>query len=490
MRSPIRFPTISIRRSITLALIVLGLLVLLMAAFSYVQLRQVAPYSDEIIRSSSDMAQLQSLAIATSALDADLERYLVIRGVEYREAVEQDLLAMTVALAALQSNPTMDTWADFGALEAAIGSLQEGAQVVLGAESANASSGDINRSIVQVYNDIEAATQAQAALSATTMTRLQGTAQYQSLIANSVLTQWSIFAAFVVLIALITALVTDRRLRAISTLTETATAIAAGDIDREAPVERQDEIGKLATAFNAMTRQLRDLIGSLEQRVAERTKALSTASEVSRRLSTWLDEQQLVREVVELVQSSFDYYHAHIYLVDPATADLVMAGGTGEAGQRMMERGHRIHVGAGLVGRAAETNKPVLVPDVSKDPQWLPNPLLPFTKSEVAVPIAIGDEVLGVLDVQHHVSDGLRQQDADMLQAIANQTALALRNARSYTDIRKRAERESLIAAIGQKIEQTASVESALKVAVRELGQALRSQTSVQLKSADGGKAG
>jgi putative methionine-R-sulfoxide reductase with GAF domain len=273
-------------------------------------------------------------------------------------------------------------------------------------------------------------------------------------------------------------------------LTTTATRIAAGEMQLQAGITGPQEISALATAFNSMTAQLRDLVGSLEHRVADRTKALATSAEVSRRLSTVLDEQQLVREVVELVQSSFDYYHAHIYLVDPATGDLAMAGGTGEAGQTMLERGHKIRMGAGLVGRAAQTNKPVLVPDVSEDPQWLPNPLLPFTKSEVAVPIAIGDEVLGVLDVQHHVSDGLRQQDADMLQAIANQTALALRNARSYTDIRNRAERESLIAAIGQKIEETASVESALKVAVRELGQALRSQTSVQLKSADGGKAG
>lgn len=229
-------------------------------------------------------------------------------------------------------------------------------------------------------------------------------------------------------------------------------------------------------------RDLRELTTTLSQHIAGRTRALATSAEVSRRLAAILDPKQLVLAVVEEIQRAFGYYHAHIYIWDPKREFLLMSGGTGEAGQIMLTQGHKIPRGKGLVGRAAETNGVVLVSDVTENADWLANPLLPDTKCEIAVPIATGGQVLGVLDVQHNIVDGLEREDAQLLQTIANQVAVALQNARSYAFLQERAERELSLNTINQKILRAVSVDEVLQIAIRELTHILGAhKASVQL---------
>jgi putative methionine-R-sulfoxide reductase with GAF domain len=286
-----------------------------------------------------------------------------------------------------------------------------------------------------------------------------------------------VLSVFIVLAVALTAFGLARVISGpIVRLNTVARQLAAGDLSAEAKVETRDEVGALAKTFNNMVAQLRQTLAELEQRVADRTRALETSTEVSRRLSTILDQKQLALAVVEEVQRAFNYYHAHIYLFDETGENLVMVGGTGEAGQQMMRSEHKIRVGRGLVGRAAEMNQVVLVPDTQAEPSWLPNPLLPDTKSEAAVPIAVSGRVLGVLDVQHNIVNGLTRQDVDLLQSIANQVAVAVQNAELFTQTQRLADREALVNAISQKIQTATSVEGVLQVMARELGVALKAQ--------------
>jgi putative methionine-R-sulfoxide reductase with GAF domain len=224
--------------------------------------------------------------------------------------------------------------------------------------------------------------------------------------------------------------------------------------------------------------KLTKLTQELEQIVAARTQALETSTEISRRLSTILDQEQLAREVVEQLQSAFGYYHAHIYLYDETQNHLVMVGGTGNAGRVMLAQGHKLVKGHGLVGKAAATNQAILIPNVSQAEGWLPNPLLPETKSEVAVPITIGNNVLGVLDVQHNITNGLSEVDADLIRSIASQVAIATQNALAFSRSQQKAEREAQITAISQRIQSAMTIEDVLQIAVSELGSTLGAANS------------
>jgi len=179
-------------------------------------------------------------------------------------------------------------------------------------------------------------------------------------------------------------------------------------------------------------RELEILSAGMEKRVVERTKALETSAEVSRRLTSILDPVQLANAVVNEVRDAYDYYYTQIYLFDKAGENLVLAAGTGTAGAEMLKRGHSLPKGRGLVGRAAQNKEPVLVSDTSQAPDWLPNDLLPNTKAEAVVPIFIGDQVLGVLDVQDEVTNDITAEDITLLESLASQVAISLQNAESY----------------------------------------------------------
>ncbi|MBW4438758.1 MAG: GAF domain-containing protein [Pleurocapsa minor GSE-CHR-MK-17-07R] len=167
----------------------------------------------------------------------------------------------------------------------------------------------------------------------------------------------------------------------------------------------------------------------------KQARELQTVADVSHAVTQVLDPDELLKSVVELTKERFNLYHAHIYFLNDEGTDLVLAAGAGVAGKSMREAGHRIPYSRehSLVALAARTREVVIANDVSTAPDFLPNPLLPETRAEMAVPITIGDRLIGVLDVQSETIGRFNENDARIKSTLAAQIGVAIENARSVT---------------------------------------------------------
>jgi GAF domain-containing protein/HAMP domain-containing protein len=213
-------------------------------------------------------------------------------------------------------------------------------------------------------------------------------------------------------------------------LTQTAEQIRTGDLTARASVEADDEVGNLASSFNSMTYQLRQTLQGLEHRVTERTRELTLSAQVSRALSQERDLDQLLSTAVNMIQETFSLYYTQIYLTDPTGRVLLLKSGYGEVGEELIRRAHRLPVGAGSInGEAAFEKKPVLVSDTTSSATFKPNPLLPNTRSEMAVPLLVGYQLVGVLDMQSEQVGAFSGESLPAFESLAGQLAVAVENA-------------------------------------------------------------
>jgi signal transduction histidine kinase/HAMP domain-containing protein len=231
-------------------------------------------------------------------------------------------------------------------------------------------------------------------------------------------------------------------------LSQTSDGISEGVL-KHPIVVGNEPIGELAVDIAADDAETAELIAAVADRLSghleslrlseqneKRAHEMETVAEVSATTATLLDPDRLLYAVVDLTKERFGLYHAHIYLVDSAWQALLLAAGAGEVGRKMVAKEHGILLDAekSLVARAARDRQAVIVNDVRSEPDFLPNPLLPETRSEMAVPMIVGDKVLGVFDVQSAKHNGFSQEDASLYSTLAAQVGVALQNARLYVE--------------------------------------------------------
>ena len=254
----------------------------------------------------------------------------------------------------------------------------------------------------------------------------------------------------------------------INRLTQVSRQIAGGDFEAQAVIESQDEIGALAGAFNDMASRLKEALAVVTKRANE----LQSVSEIATIASLSTSAQNMLQTVVDETKRSYNLYHSHIYLLDEAGKNLVLTAGAGEPGRIMVTEGRSIPLDReqSLVARAAREGKGVIVNDVTQTPDFLPNPLLPDTRSELAVPMVVGGNVIGVFDIQSDQVGRFTESDINIQTTLAAQLAVSIQNVRSFERSKKQADFETMVNTIGQKIQRASSIEDTLQTAVRELG--------------------
>ena len=195
--------------------------------------------------------------------------------------------------------------------------------------------------------------------------------------------------------------------------------------------------GHSVQASQEAVEELRKQQESLEETVRERTRdlehrsiQLQVAAEVARDATTTHELDELLNRAVDLIRSRFGFYHAGIFLVDESGEYAVLRAATGAAGRQMLEQGHRLKVGeVGIVGYVTDQGTARIALDVGSDAVHFANPLLPETRSEMALPLRLGERVIGALDVQSTDASAFDEDDVAVLQTMADQLAVAIENA-------------------------------------------------------------
>lgn len=224
----------------------------------------------------------------------------------------------------------------------------------------------------------------------------------------------------------------------IKDLINTFLKIEQGDLAIRAPVSATDELGIVTMHFNRMVAQLEGLQNTLEQKVEERTKQLTITNEVGRVAASSLDPDELLSRVIKIFSERFGYYYAGIYLLDPTEKWAELREATGDAGHVLKHNHHRLEVaGKSMVGTAIRERSARIAQVASQEKQRLENSLLPYTRSEIALPLLVGDRVLGALDVQSTKESDFGPEVIDTMQSMAGQVGIALENARLYQEAQR-----------------------------------------------------
>ncbi|MGC8837381.1 MAG: GAF domain-containing protein [Anaerolineae bacterium] len=227
--------------------------------------------------------------------------------------------------------------------------------------------------------------------------------------------------------------------------------------------------GETPDAFDAQDQAAMEIVADqlaialenarLYQDTMRRVKEMTALYEVGRGLIRTMDLDQLLEEVLETLRRSAGYTNCAVLLADPATEELYVRAAKGyrdDVVQRL-----RLRIGQdGITGWVAAHRQPLNVPDVREDPRYIEG--VPGCRSELAVPMMIGDRLIGVLDAESDRPAAFGERDVQLLSAVAAQLAVAIDNVRLFQEAQQRAEEMAILYNIGVAVASTLDLDQVL----------------------------
>jgi signal transduction histidine kinase len=219
-------------------------------------------------------------------------------------------------------------------------------------------------------------------------------------------------------------------------------AIADPQVDQETVANLLDTVSeRLSTHIENL--RLLDETERSRQQLDKRAAELETVAQVSTAAATILDPQALLQSVVDLTRYSFHLYHTSVYLLNETGDTLELTAASGKIGHAILEEGHqvRLYQDQSVIAKAARTRETIIVSDTRTDPEYLHHHLLPDAMSEMSVPLVVGEQLIGVFDVEAETTGRFTEEDVRTFNTLASQTAVALRNAQLYSEQMETVER-------------------------------------------------
>jgi PAS domain S-box-containing protein len=237
-------------------------------------------------------------------------------------------------------------------------------------------------------------------------------------------------------------------------------------LSTKAPLRNPE--GQIIGLFG-ISRDVTDLVTS--QEISERrARQLQTTAEIARDVTGELQLDELLQRAIALIKQRFGFYHASVFLLDPAGESAVLRESAGEAGRQMKLAGHKLGIGSrSMVGQATERGEPIVSNDVTLDPFYYPNPLLPQTRSELTIPLKVSAQIVGAIDVQSDQLNAFSPEDIAILRILADQLAVAVVNANLFAHSERSVVQHRLLHQITTAAASSVSVEEALFSAVQGL---------------------